>query len=242
MDLTISVYIFCLVTVFIAIFVRTLTGIGGALVIVTLLSFVLPFKFVVGVDTLIETIVLASMVGFLEKNIKIKEITPLFIGAFVGTVIGFIFLKSVSEQILRQLLGVIILVSILFLIIEQKKHLKFSKKLGLLFGFIGGSFGSVVASSSPSFAVFLSGRINTKDSLRASILSLVFATSAFRTVIFTVGGIITIDTIILILLLFPSVIFAMILSSKMVKKISVTFLKQAIITIIFLLGIGLLFV
>lgn len=212
------------------------------MVTVSVLSLFLPFKFVVGLDTLLETVVLTFMVGFLIKNTNFKEITPLFIGAIVGTIVGFLFLQNINEYALRQILGVIILISVIFLIVENKKHLKFSKKLGLVFGFIGGSFGSVVSSTAPSFAVFLSGRINNKDSLRASILSLVFVTSLFRTFVFAAGGLITTNTFILAILLMPAVVLAMILSKVTVKRISINFLKEAIITIIFLLGLGLVFV
>lgn len=241
-DFNTSIYIISSLIVLLAIFIRTLTGLGGALLTVSLLSLFLPFKFIVGLDTLIETIVLASMVPFLYKNTNFKEINPLAIGAVVGTIFGLVFLRNVPEAMLSHILGFVIIISVVFLVIEQKRHLKMPYNIGYLFGLIGGSFGSAVGSTAPAFAVFLSGRIQDKDVLRASILSLVFFVSLLRATLFIGTGIITLTTFYWFLALSPSIVLGHLLGRHVSHLVTSVTLKRAIVGLIFVLGVGLLIV
>lgn len=98
-----------------------------------------------------------------RKNIDFKLILPVIIPAMLMVTLAVQFSKSVSSGIMMMILGgVLILLSIYFLLFSQKIHLKASLPGGIAIGTVSGVLSGLFSTGGPPVVLYLSGIINDK--------------------------------------------------------------------------------
>ena len=98
-----------------------------------------------------------------RKNIDFKLILPIFIPAMLMVTLSVQFSKSVSSGIMMMVLGgVLIALSIYFLIFSQKIRLKASLPGGIAIGTVGGVLSGLFSTGGPPVVLYLSGIISDK--------------------------------------------------------------------------------
>jgi len=119
---------------------------------------------------LMHSIILNLQVLFdVRKWVDIKHIWILIAGGLLGIPIGTYILLVVDVNIIRILVGIVIVVSSLIIIKGFRIKLKHEKPAFIPIGFIGGILGGSVTMSGPPVILFFSSQGVSKNYMRANL-------------------------------------------------------------------------
>jgi uncharacterized membrane protein YfcA len=136
-----------LAVIFIATVFRSAFGFGESLVAVPLLALWIPLNVAVPLSVLVSITIAAVVVVQDWKKIHLRSAGGLILYTLIGIPIGLVALVHFNEQIVKALLGAIIIIFSLYLLIgKQLKELKTDNFIwlftcGLLAGILGGAYG-----------------------------------------------------------------------------------------------------
>ena len=128
-------------------FVQRTTGFGFGIFIMTMLPFFLPtYGEATTLSGLLAITTSAVIVWRMRKYVAWRRLWPILLTFIVVSTIAIFALKRIEDHVLRQILGVaLILVSIYFAVFSQKIKLPTTKRVqvgaGTLSGLMGGFFG-----------------------------------------------------------------------------------------------------
>ena len=228
--------------IFIAFFIRSLTGFGGALVSIPLLALLFDLKFVVPLEALFEVGLSILLMRNVYNSISKITLIPLIIGTIIGSLLGTYILYSLANIFLKRALGVAIILFALNLLMGKiSNHIKpLSSGWGVLAGTIGGVLGGLFGTSGPPFVVYLTYKLKKKNVLRASLIGLFAIDYSWRVGVFAATGLLTIQILKFALLLTPALILGTILGHKVHFKISEVQFRQIVAAILTVSGIFLI--
>lgn len=127
-----------------------------------------------------------------RKSIDFKMILPIIIPAMIMVTLSVQLSKSVSSGIMMMVLGgVLILLSIYFLLFSQRIRLKASVPGGIAIGTVGGVLSGLFSTGGPPVVLYLSGIISNKAIYFATIQGYFAITDLYGLGTRIVSGIIT---------------------------------------------------
>ena len=177
--------------ILIASLIQSTAGFGFALLAVPLLSLFMPMTDVVPTIVILSTVTNLFVSWEQRKSLKIREMLPLFIAGIAGIPLGVWGLKTFDQELLKALVGLIILVTSAALFFDWK--ISFSRKslslvtAGLFSGVLGGS----LSMSGPPIILFLTNESYDKNSFRANLTLYGIITNLFALAAFAMGEILT---------------------------------------------------
>jgi uncharacterized membrane protein YfcA len=136
-----------LAIIFIATVFRSAFGFGESLVAVPLLALWIPLNEAVPLSVLVSVTIAAVVVVQDYKKIHLRSAGGLILYTLIGIPLGLIALVHFNDQIVKAVLGVVIITFSLYLLIgKQLKELKTDSFIwlftcGLLAGVLGGAYG-----------------------------------------------------------------------------------------------------
>lgn len=168
-------FIFAALVVFAAIFVRTLTGFGAALVLVPLLSLVWDLRQVVLVAALVQATTGFPVAIGARKAASRSALVTLLIGSLCGLAVGAFLLAILPLPWLRRFLGVLTLLFGIsrFTPVAARVAPAPSRRLALLgvpIGFAGGLLTGSIGTGGPPIVAYLHYRLGTPAARRATLL------------------------------------------------------------------------
>ena len=229
--------------IFIAFFIRSLTGFGSALVSIPLLAMIFDLKFAVPLEALLEIGLSVLLLRNVYQSISKTTLIPLIIGTIIGSLMGAYILHSFANIYLKKALGVVVILFVLNLLAGKTgNNIKLlSSGWGVLAGGIGGVFGGIFGTSGPAFVMYLTYKLNTKGVLRASLIGLFAIDYSWRAVVYAATGLVTMEILKFALLLTSALILGTILGHKIHFKISEVRFRQIVSIVLLVSGIFLLF-
>ncbi|MBA5851564.1 MULTISPECIES: sulfite exporter TauE/SafE family protein [unclassified Clostridium] len=165
-----DIYVVILSTliIFFASSVQGAIGFGYALIAVSLLSFLLPMKIIVPV-IVISSFINNMIVAYSTKNfIDIGRIWLMILFGALGIPLGVYALTTVNPELLKLVVGTLILINSIFMIKGYSIKFKRAKLAYSSVGFISGVLNGSVSISGPPIALFLNNEGYSKDEFRAS--------------------------------------------------------------------------
>lgn len=228
--------------IFVAFFIRSLTGFGSALVSIPLLALFLDLKFAVPLEALFEVGFSVLLISKVYKSISKITLIPMIIGAIIGSLLGTYILYSFPNLYLKKILGIAIIAFALNLLMRKTiSHVKpIPSSLGVLAGTAGGVFGGLFGISGPAFVIYLAHKLKTKEVLRATLIGLFAIDYSWRLCVYAIAGLLTMETLKFSLLLTPALVLGTILGHKSHFLISEKRFIQVIVFILIVSGISLL--
>ncbi len=220
-------------------YVQTIAGFAAALV---------AFPIILNVLNIQQSVALMSIFFFLfsivliYKNWKFinkKVILEMSIGIVIGLMVGIWILKFGNPIILKKILGTIILLYVAYSHIKKKKILIF-KKLGILFGFIGGLFSGLFSAGGPIAVTYIYNKLDKSNIVRATIIGTLGITNFLRVPILIYSDILTYDIFLISLYILPFFILALFLGHKTHHKINEDIFKKVLMILLILSGISLI--
>jgi uncharacterized membrane protein YfcA len=164
------------IVVFCASFVQTLTGFGFALMVMPLITLVL------GLRTAAPLVALAGLTLYATNLLRhraafnLKEVLPMGAAAALGVPVGVWVLANADENLVRQLLGLILVAYASYALARPKAPRLRCQRWAYPAGFAAGCLGGAYNTPGPPAIVYGSLRRWPKDEFRAAMQALFLLT------------------------------------------------------------------
>jgi uncharacterized membrane protein YfcA len=152
-SLTSATTLHVLAVLFFATFIRSAIGFGEALIAVPLLALTLPVQVAAPLAVLVSITVAITVVIQDWHNIHVRSAGWLVLSTLFGIPVGLLLLKTVSESIVKSVLGVFIIIFALYSLSGRKPELH-NDRLAPLFGFAAGILGGAYGMNGPPLVVY----------------------------------------------------------------------------------------
>lgn len=224
--------------VFLAGLLRGFTGFGFALAAVPVITLFVEPAAVVPAIPIVAMVAGAEQFGRAWKEANWRAIRRLLVGAIAGTPAGVLVLTLLPGNIMRALIGSVLLLAVLLL----WRGYRFSRTpstmaqvgVGILSGFLNGS----TAMGGPPVILFFLASPEGISIGRASLLVYFFFISAWSIAAQATAGLMNLRVMVLALLMIPFMAAGNVIGDRMFKRSSVAAYQR--IALVFLLTIAVL--
>ncbi len=208
-------------------YVQSVVGFAAALVSLPIILNVLNIQESVA---LLSIFFLIFSIILISKNWKIidkKTILEMSIGIIAGLFLGIYILKFGSPIILKKALGIFVILFVGYLHIKKKK-IEFFKKLGLLFGFTGGTFSGLFSTGGPPIVFYIYNKLDKPNIVRATIIGTIGITDFIRFPLLIFSDILTYNIFLKSLYVLPFFILSFYLGHKTYHRINENIFKNVL--------------
>jgi uncharacterized protein len=143
-----------LAVLFLATFIRSALGFGEALVAVPLLALVMPVQVAAPLSVLVSITVALVVVIQDWHNVHVRSAGWLVLSTLFGIPVGLLVLKTVSESIVKAILGTVIIAFALYSLAGRKPGELPNDRLAPFFGFAAGILGGAYGMNGPPLVVY----------------------------------------------------------------------------------------
>lgn len=165
-----------------------LSGFGSTVISVPILAHWLPISFLVPLMVLLDMSSAAMIGGRDRKHVAVPELKRIIPFMFVGFVVGATALVKVPDQYLRPALGLFTMAIGLNSILNPRLHSRISGWWCVPAGIVGGAVATVFGAGGPIYATYLSGRLQDKTGIRATMGALISISAFTRAIVYAVAG------------------------------------------------------
>jgi uncharacterized membrane protein YfcA len=164
-----AVTLLVVVVFFGATLLRSALGFGEALIAVPLLAFVLPVKVAAPVAVLVSITVAAVVVAQDWRHVHIGSAVQLVLSTLVGIPFGLLLLRSVSEPVVKAILGVLVAGFAVSALRSRGSYVLTDDRLAWLFGVSAGVLGGAYGMNGPPLVVYGMLRRWSPERFRATL-------------------------------------------------------------------------
>lgn len=166
-----STTLYVLAVIFIATLIRSTFGFGEALVAVPLLALRIPIAIAAPLAVLVSILVAGVIVVQDWRHIQVRSAMGLILWALPGIPLGVLLLAKTNDQLIKCILGVIIMTFSLYsLIAREKLHLRRDHRGWLIgCGFLSGILGGAYGMNGPPLAIYGALRRWSPQHFRATL-------------------------------------------------------------------------
>ena len=231
-----------LVIVFLAFFVRGISGFGSATIAIPLLAHFIALKLAVPLLLIHDLLSTLATVSIDRGAIDKREIVALLPPSIVGVIIGVTLLVTLPAQPLLATLGALVIAfGIRTLINPQGSNpvaRLWSIPAGLAGGALGGAFGSGAATP---YMIYLTHRLADKSSVRGTFSAFAIFDYAFRVITFAVTGLLLSNELfVLVSVTLPGMMCGLYLGNKLHGRIASEQALKVIGALLIVSGLSLL--
>ena len=167
---------------FLAGIVQGMSGFGSALIAMPLLTLFIDVKTAVPLCILQSVLITSYLSLILKNHMEKKKILPLLLGSLPGIYFGVTFLKSVDSDVIKLLLGILIVAYSVYSLFFKPQPKTIHKAWAYVAGFGTGFIGSAFSAGGPPTIIYTTLTGWSKDYIKATITGF-FLTSAIITAI-----------------------------------------------------------
>jgi len=222
--------------IFVAAFIRGFTGFGLAVIGVPLLSlFFAPAEIVPSI-MILAIIAGLQMIPKIWRSIDWKLLGPTIAGTAVGTPLGTWLLSGVSANVMRVLIGAAVLTAAFAMQLGFRFSQRPPASVNAGFGLVAGLTGGAAAMPGPSVIfLFLAAPI-AHEAGRATLILFFQASAMMSAVSATVGGLLTLHSLILGALLVPAMLVGNFLGDRVFDKASAKAYRRVVVVLLAAVG------
>lgn len=226
-----------LIIIFLAGLTQGLTGFGFALVSVPVMMVFFPPKLVIPI--IIVHAILVSMIVLFEarKWLDLKRIWPLMLAGIVGMPFGTYLLLVLDVNIIKMIVGVIVVLFALALLKGWKKEVKNEKLAFAPIGFISGLLQGSTSMSGPPVILFFSNQGASKQVFRANLIAYFLVLGLATIPVYFVSGLMTSEVIRYIVMLLPAMIVGTAVGIKLSHKVEEEVFRKIVLIIVTIIGL-----
>ncbi len=225
------------IIVFVAYFVRSVTGFGSSLICIPLLALYFDLKFIVPVDSAFVVVTSLILVPKVIKKVNQVDFALLLGGSLVGSLVGVYILKSFSNDALKILLGIVIIILALNLLRENSRTIRnLSRNWGIGAGTIGGILGGMFGTSGPPYVAYLAYRGLPKEVFRATLIVFFAVEYSWRLGLYVHQGLFTMEGVQFALALCPALVIGTIAGNRAHIKVNDRIFKITITILLLFSG------
>lgn len=217
-------------------------GFGYAIISLALLPLFTSVKVAIPMVTVQAPVFTGFMLYGLRRNLELRSVLPLIVGLTIGLPLGVFLLRILSEENLRKILGLTILLYVLWSIYKSspKTSLLHNDSWGLFAGVLSGIVGGAILAGGPIVVIYLSLRGLRKEKFKAIFLAWAMTICCILMPFYAISGILTSRIFLWALITLPFGALGTFLGTKVFKVMKESIFYQIIIVVLALLGIRLL--
>mgnify|MGYP005857988695 CR=1 FL=1 len=234
-------FLYSLVIVAAAYFVRGVAGFGSGLIAVPLLLIVrLPINVVVPIVVLLDYVASASQGLKNRQAISWRDIWPTLPFMIIGVVAALAVFHTVDARILTRVLAVFLVAFALYQLLVKAPPRHESRLWAVPAGGFGGLVGTLFGTGGPFYVAYLQLRGLEKTAFRATFATLFLIDGGNRIAGYVLSGLFDLATLRLAAMLFPVMALSLYAGGHVHVKISQATFKRAISVLLIGSGIVLL--
>ncbi|ANN69485.1 hypothetical protein BAU08_07610 [Bordetella bronchialis] len=165
-----------------------MTGFGSAIVAMPLLTQVMPLHRAVPVMLVCDMVCGLLLGATSRSNVHVGELRRIVPWMLAGMVAGLALLIYVPERPLLIVLGVGVLAYSLWRLRGGDGFRELRPTWAIPLGLGGGGFTAMFGTGGPLYTIYLAGRLEDRNALRATVSTLIMLTGFTRLVMFAVTG------------------------------------------------------
>lgn len=238
MDISILIIILCIV--FISTLIRSTFGFGDALIAMPLLALFIDIKIATPLIALIAFFIANSILIRNWKNVEFKSAWRLILASLFGIPVGLWYLRDFNENIIKLILGFIVLLFAVYSLFKPKMIQLKSERYSWVFGFIAGILGGAYNTNGPPIVIYSSLKKWNPQNFRATLQGYFFTTGIFVIVGHGIAGNFSVEVLSCFMYSLPIVLLSVIVGARINKKIPVARFHKYIYLILLILGIFLI--
>jgi len=155
-----------------------------------------------------------------RRNLDLKRILPLLISGAAALPAGIWLLKTADESALKIIIGIIVTLSSLIYLSGFRVNVKREKLVMIPVGFLSGLMNGATTFSGPPVILFFANQKVAKHQFRASLATYFLLLNIAAVPAFIAGGLLTGETALNTLYVFPAVILGVLAGIKMADVVS----------------------
>ena len=215
-----------------------LTGFGSALVAMPFFVEVLPPKQAVTLSVL-NGLLITSILTYRHRNdIHLQNLSPLIMGAIPGVFLGIGFLKYSDEQLIRHLLGGIVLSYSLYSLFKKNpvKRREIPRPWGVTAGFLTGLIGASFNAGGPPTIIYVTLTGWKKDEMKGTLSAFFLVTGLMISTGHFTTGLSNKTTFCLYLLNAPVVIVGVVAGMRAYSRVSAHIYLRIVLILLLAMG------
>lgn len=226
---------------FIATFTQSVSGFGGALVAMPLLTAgVLPIEIAAPLFAVAATASRPFMILRYRSAFTLSNIWRLVVAAIFAIPLGVHLLGVVDEQIIRAVLAFVVIgYVVLNLALDRLPKLE-HPLWGYVMGFVGGLLAGAYNIGGPPAVMYATGRKWLADEFRANLQTYSLVNNIVVVLAHARNGNLTTDVLHLFVLIMPTVFLGLILGFALNDRINQDVFRKIVLLLLFISGVRLL--
>jgi uncharacterized protein len=185
----IVIYLCCIA--FIGGLVQGLTGFGLALVALPLMGLFIDIKIAIPLLLLLGLVINSTLISQLFKHFDYKKWILLFIFSLPGMPLGIYVLKYVDPKYLELLIGVVVICTSIFSMLNTSSLKELNKFWIAFAGFASGFLGGSIGATGPPIIIFTSLQPWDKEQIKTTMVSYFILTGLGILLFYIFNGLIT---------------------------------------------------
>lgn len=223
---------------FISSLIQSLSGFGGGLIAVPLLSVFYEPKFIVPPFSLTMLILNTAMFFEGRKGIDRRKISMIVAGSVIGLPIGISILKHIDQNIIRLFISAVTLALGLIFLFSFKPEIKQNRLTFTAAGIISGFLSGSTAMGGPPLIFILMAMRLKKDAFRSTLIGCFAFNGIIANILFFFNGLFNAANLKIALTAFLPVAAGMLLGLKIKTRLSEK--KFGKITVFIVVAIGIM--
>jgi len=200
--------------------VKGLTGFGFSLVAVGTLVLVAPPSSVVPVVLLMNSLINLVLISSVRKEVDMGRILPLALAGVAGLPLGTYILVVMNADVLRIVIGVVILLFAAALLLGFRREIKRERLGSGVVGAASGILNGSVGMGGPPIVLFLSHLGLGKRSFRANLVGYFLCINLAAIPFYYAGGLLTEEVFKMFALFIPALALGGLTGARLVSRVS----------------------
>jgi uncharacterized membrane protein YfcA len=211
---------------------RGFSGVGGALIFVPLAGAATGPQIAAALLLVIDWVMTLGMLPEGWRKANRREVFTMLAGAVVGVPAGTAMLSLLPSVTLRWIISIVVLGLLIFLITGWRYHGRPKTWLTVAVGAIAGLFGGAAQMSGPPIVAYWLGGAIERSTVRANLVLYFALATVISATSYVIGGILTVEVLLIALLAGPGYGIGLSLGSKMFGMASETTFRRICFTLI----------
>ncbi len=217
-----------------------ISAFGAALFAVPALSYLYSLEFVLPVCVLLDVAAALALGTRFSREADKSELKWMAPASLVGAVLGVTLLVSLPQRATLTVLGLFLVAYGIYALRRGDAPASAGRAWAPVAGFTGGLMGTLFGIGAPPYAIYLTRRMRDKIALRATLSNMVLLSTSIRALVFTVGGLMLADRLLMFALLAPFALLGLWTGNRIHGRISRAQAMRFISVLLLLIGVSVL--
>jgi len=221
---------------FLAGIVQGISGFGSALIAMPLLTLFIDVKTAVPLCILHSVLMTSYLSLKMKSHLEKKKILPLLLGSLPGIYFGVTFLKNVDSDVIKLLLGILIVAYSMYSYFLRPQPKTLHKAWAYIAGFGTGFIGSAFSAGGPPTIIYTTLTGWSKDYIKATLTGFFLISAIITAVVHAATGLTTALVIKYFLISSAFVLIGVYAGTKLYNRVSTEVYIKVILILLVILG------